>query len=167
MWDIARAFGTSVSALRRINYIERGSRIYVGQKIKIPSNASRLKDMETSSSPRTYASSGGNSSSGSTQSTYRVRSGDTLWDIARKFGTTTGRIRALNNLGRSSRIYPGQVLKIAGSVPKYVIHQVRRGDTMSKIARRYRTSIARIMANNGKTNPDELIVGEVLKIYTQ
>ncbi len=167
MWDIARAFGTSVSSLRRINYIERGSRIYVGQKIKIPSGATKLRDNETPSSPRTYASANNSGSSGGTQATYRVRAGDTLWDIARKFGTTTGRIRSLNNLGRSSRIYPGEELRISGNAPRFVVHHVRRGDTMSEIARHYRTSIAKIMASNGKTNPDDLVVGEELKIYSQ
>ena len=170
MWDIARAFGTSVSALRRNNYIERGSRIYVGQKIKIPSTATKLKDNQSTPPARTYASNESNNTGGSTettQSSYRVRSGDTLWDIARRFGTTTGKIRSLNNLGRSSRIYPGQDLKVSGGSPKYVVHQVRRGDTMSQIASRYRTSISKIMASNGKTNPDELVVGEVLKIYSQ
>jgi membrane-bound lytic murein transglycosylase D len=43
--------------------------------------------------------------------TYRVRSGDTLYDIARKFGVSTTALQRANGL-RGSRIYPGDVLTI-------------------------------------------------------
>ena len=46
-----------------------------------------------------------------TASTYRVNRGDTLWQIARRHGTTTDDLRRLNGM-RSSRIYPGQTLKV-------------------------------------------------------
>ena len=172
MWDIARAFGTSVEQLRRENSIVRGSRIYVGQKIKIPSSAKNLKQ-KNETTQKTYAktttpkkstSSNNSASSNSDQKTYKVRSGDTLWDIARKFGTTTSAIRSANGLGRSSRIYPGQVLSVNSNV-KYVIHKVRRGDTLSGIANKYRTTIARIRANNNIDNPNSLGIGDELKIY--
>ena len=175
MWDIARAFGTTVGALRRINYIERGSRIYVGQKMKIPASATKLKDKNVvdSKSSAAYAKtdnasvkskSSGKKKAGS--GTYKVRRGDTLWDIARKYGTTTASIRRLNGLGRSSRIYPGQLLIVsAENSPNYIVHKVRRGETLSRIAKKYRTTIAKILAVNNISNPDQLRVGERLKIY--
>jgi membrane-bound lytic murein transglycosylase D len=43
---------------------------------------------------------------------YTVKSGDSLWDIANKFGITVQNIRSLNGLGDRSRIYPGQKLKV-------------------------------------------------------
>jgi membrane-bound lytic murein transglycosylase D len=164
MWDIARAFGTTVSALRRANYIERGSRIYVGQKMKIPGSATKLKEKNNADkrSKKTYASSSGTGSP--SKQDYKVRSGDTLWEIARKYGTTTSKLRKLNDMGRSSRIYPGQVLKVTRN-GNYVIHKVRRGETLSSIANRYRTTIARIRANNSIDNPDRLRIGEKLIIY--
>ena len=175
MWDIARAFGTTVSALRRINYIERGSRIYVGQKLKIPSSATKLKkkNKSKSRSPNVYASRDADEpSSGSTKSSgspkkYKVRSGDTLWDIARQFGLTTSKLRQLNGLGRSSRIYPGQQLVVTSNGVSYVTHKVKRGETLSRIAKRYRTSVSGIMTSNGLTDPDEIQIGTRLKIYTK
>gem|GEM_PF-47846 len=173
MWDIARAFGTTVNGLRRVNYIERGSRIYVGQRLKIPSSAKKLKQLDQATSSRTYASSGsGGASSKAADATktgsYKVRSGDTLWDIARKYGTTTAKLRRLNGMGRSSRIYPGQVLAVSGSGgPEYVIHKVKRGETLARIAGKYRTSIAKILAANHLTNPDVIQVGHKLKIYVK
>ena len=167
MWDIARAFGTTVSSLRRENSIVRGSRIYVGQKLKIPSSAKKLK--EKNSTSKTYASTNTSKSSSksnkkSETKTYKVRSGDTLWDIARSYGTTTANIRRMNGLGRSSRIYPGQKLKVSTNV-NYTTHKVRRGETLSSIAKKYRTSIARIRANNNIDNPNSLQIGVRLKIY--
>lgn len=170
MWDIARAFGTTVDALRRVNYIERGSRIYVGQKLRIPSSANRLNPQPSNTGNGTYADAP-KSQPGSNggKKTYKVRKGDTLWDIARSQGTTTSAIRSLNGLGRSSRIYPGQVLVVNGddSSAGYVTYTVRRGDTMSRIARQFRTSVTRIAAANGLTDPDNLRVGSVLRIYTK
>ena len=171
MWDIARAFGTTVAELRRVNSIGRGSRIYVGQKLRIPSSAKKLKDknidLSTKAEP-VYADKGnGKSGSSAPESTrkYKVRSGDTLWDIARMHGTTTTALRRLNGLGRSSRIYPGQELMVSSTNgPKWVYHKVRRGETLGRIAYRYRTSIARILAVNDINDPDRLSVGQTLRI---
>lgn len=169
MWDIAKAFGTSVDALRRINYIERGSRIYVGQKLRIPSDAVYVRQASQSDS-KSYASANDDppddgSSSTATVRTHKVRAGDTLWDIARRYGTTTSQLRAMNGLTRSSRIYPGQILKVAGgSGDEYVTYKVRRGDSLSRIAALHRTSIAKILAANNLTDPDNLQVGQVLRI---
>ncbi len=50
---------------------------------------------------------------GSTSARYVVRAGDSLWDIARKHGTSVDRLRSVNNI-RGSRIYPGQSLALPG-----------------------------------------------------
>ncbi|MFH1687192.1 MAG: LysM peptidoglycan-binding domain-containing protein [bacterium] len=168
MWDIAREFGTSVNALRGNNSIERGSRIYVGQKIKIPSSATKIESKNRPSGRKTAELAQSSRGADKSSTKHKVRSGDTLWDIARKYGTTTGTIRSLNGLGRSSQIYPGQVLVVNGAGAKdYLVHHVRQGDTLSRLAQKYRTSIARIIANNDLADPDELIVGMTLRIYTK
>lgn len=48
---------------------------------------------------------------------YRVRSGDSLWEIARAHGTTVDRLKSTNNL-RSSRIYAGQLLQVTRATPQ-------------------------------------------------
>ncbi len=172
MWDIAKAFGTTVAALRRVNYIEQGSRIYVGQKLKLPTDANNVNRSNTSryatrqqDEPATISSSDGD------RTTYVVRRGDTIWDIAKNHGTTTSAIRALNGLGRSSRIYPGQKLVVSGSGSAagggFVVYKVKRGDTLARIAKQYRTTISRIAAWNGMTDPDNLRVGDEIKILVQ
>ena len=73
----------SIAHLKKINGI-RGSRIYVGQKLKITKMA------------RTH---------------YRVRRGDNLSNIARRFGMSVSELKRRNSL-RGTRIYVGQKLKI-------------------------------------------------------
>ncbi len=169
MWDIARAFGTTVSALREVNAIGRGARIYVGQKMKIPSSSSRLVDKNEVSRgatpPVISKVTPDNSAEVAPNASYKVQRGDTLWDIARRFGTTTSYLRQINGLGRSSRITPGMSLKVSGSVSEYVTHKVRRGETLSLIARKYRTSAAKIMSQNNIEDPDQIQIGSSLRIY--
>jgi nucleoid-associated protein YgaU len=55
--------------------------------------------------------------SGSGDSRYRVRNGDSLWTIARNHGLTVQEIRRANDL-RGSRIYPGQLLNLGGENPQ-------------------------------------------------
>ncbi len=157
VWDIARAFGTSTDNIRRWNKLDRRSRIYVGQNLIVSNNPKHAsKTISTS-----------NSDDGDSN-LYVVRKGDSLWEIARMFGTSTAALRNLNGLGRSSRIYPGQKLLVPGSgdLGSYKIHTVRRGDTLSDIARLYGISVQKLIAWNGVSNPRALRVGEKLKIYT-
>lgn len=90
---IALRYKTSVTSLRALNNL-RGSTIYRGQKIKVmPGN------------------SGSNFAAATRQIHHTVKRGDTLYDLAVKYGTTTRTIMNSNNL-RSSAIKPGQTLTI-------------------------------------------------------
>ncbi|MBI5267878.1 MAG: LysM peptidoglycan-binding domain-containing protein [candidate division Zixibacteria bacterium] len=189
LWDIARSFGTTVDAIRRINYLERGSRIYVGQKLRIPTESSSRRrgrpDQPSIGAPKPPIASidrpsgrvkgSPSASSDATRVTgqkspekYTVRAGDTIWDIARIYNTTSVSIRQLNKLGRSGRIYPGQELLIQrGDTTGFVVHLVQDGETMGNIAQRYRTTVARILVSNGLSDPNSIKVGDNLKIYPE
>jgi len=95
---------------------------------------------------------------------YRIRRGDTLSRIAKKYGTSVSSIKGWNNL-RSSRIRSGQVLTIySGSGGgDFVTHKVRRGQTLSAISRRYGKSVRKIKSANGLKS-DRIYVGQRLKI---
>ena len=66
---------------------------------------------EPSAAPRTAAADRSTSSSAGEFVSYRVRRGDSLWGIARAYGTTVSRLKAANKL-TSSRIYAGQWLEV-------------------------------------------------------
>ncbi|MDE6219361.1 MAG: LysM peptidoglycan-binding domain-containing protein [Lachnospiraceae bacterium] len=94
---------------------------------------------------------------------YVVKAGDSLWLIARKYGTTVEAIRKLNNLtGDLIRI--GQVLTIPVSqAPSYIEYTVKAGDSLWRIANQYNTTVQALMNLNGLTS-DLLMIGQVLKV---
>ncbi|OPZ63789.1 MAG: Spore cortex-lytic enzyme precursor [Firmicutes bacterium ADurb.Bin506] len=92
---IGQRYGVSVSAIKSASGLY-GDTIYPGQVITIPDKPSSPSAPSSGSSTR-----------------YTVRSGDTLFLIARRYGTTVNAIMTANSLWSSS-IYPGQSLVIPG-----------------------------------------------------
>ena len=155
---IAKKYKTSVSNLKKINHLT-SDRIYVGQVLKVSGSAA--------------APAKNGSSSPSKTKTYKVKKGDTLSAIAKKHHTTVSSLKKLNHL-KSDMIYVGQVLKVTGTTSsptkdkspapaKVTTHTVRKGDTLSAIAKKYKTSVAKLKKAN-KLISDRIYVGEVLKV---
>ncbi|WP_031424316.1 LysM peptidoglycan-binding domain-containing protein [Exiguobacterium sp. NG55] len=103
-----------------------------------------------------------------TNKTYTVKSGDTLYSIARTYGVTVSALAAANNITNYSLIYVGQVLIIPGTTvtppTTTVKYTVKSGDTLYKIATMYNTTVAKIAAANNITNVNSIYVGQVLII---
>ncbi len=103
---------------------------------------------------------------GSTPSVqHLVQRGDTLGEIALRYGSTVAAIRQANNLS-NDRIIAGQTLEVpivSGAVSQALTHTVQKGDTLSGIASRYGVPVAGIRAANGLTT-DLIVVGQELII---
>lgn len=119
---------------------------------------------------------------------YVVRPGDTLWGISRQFGMTVDAIVRANNIPNPNLIYVGQVLEIPvgpTQVPPVVppgptptpqpppstpvppsnqTYVVQPGDTLSKIARQFGTTVQALVQANNIVNPNLIYVGQVLVI---
>lgn len=95
---------------------------------------------------------------------YTVKSGDSLWSIAKKFNTSIDELKSLNNL-TSNLLSIGQVLKISQvqETPNTTTYTVQSGDTLYKIADRYNTTVSEIMKLNGLIS-NLLSIGQKLKI---
>ena len=155
---IAQRFGTSVGAIRRMNNL-RGSRIHPGQVLKLSEPA---KAPEKTAVPAPAASAKAEAQAPQPK-LYRVRRGDSLIVIARRFGTTVGEIRRANRL-KGSRIVVGQRLTIparaaANGNRRTAVSQptsgtangryrVRRGDSLGSIARKFGVSVRQLRAAN-------------------
>lgn len=95
--------------------------------------------------------------------TYTVQSGDTLSDIAAKFGTTYQNLAAINGIGDPNQIFPGQVLKVTGTASQESTYYVQAGDTLSSIATKFGTTVSNLVSINHISNPNVIYVGQ--KIY--
>ena len=184
---IAQRFGTSVKAIQRLNDLE-GTRIYAGQVLRIP-GLGRASAGQGGAS-RSGTAEGASAKSGPAANSYRVRQGDSLSLIAQRFGTSVAAIKRLNGL-RGARIHPGQVLKLSeapqapqapagpnpttsakaqakprspqASAPRTQVYRIRRGDSLTVIARRFGTSVAEIRRAN-RLKGSRILVGQRLKI---
>ncbi len=96
---------------------------------------------------------------------YTVKSGDTLWLLANRFGTTVDDIKRLNGL-RSDNLQIGQVLQIPTQQSSpYFDYTVKSGDTLWLLANRFGTTVDEIKQMNGLKS-DNLQIGQVLRIPT-
>lgn len=109
-----------------------------------------------------------NSENSNTDNTivYIVKRGDTLSEIALKYGTTISNIVTLNNIRNPNLIYPGQKLtiNINNSSTNSTIYIVKKGDTLSEIALKYSTTVLNIASLNNIGNPNLIYPGQKLAI---
>lgn len=106
----------------------------------------------------------GTPQSSQSEDTYVVRPGDTLGIIAQRYNTSVQAIVARNNITNPSRIYAGQVLVIPRSVSHTRTYTVRPGDSLTKIARRFNTTVDALVNANNITRASTIFPGEVLRI---
>ena len=139
LWSIARANGLTVDELKALNNLSSNV-LHVGDTLLISSADSTGDD--------------GN------DNYYVVKSGDTLWSIARKYNLSVNELKALNNLG-SNVLSVGQRLIVGKeSSNDYV---VSAGDTLWAIARKFNVSVDDIKALNNLSS-NNLSIGMILKI---
>jgi membrane-bound lytic murein transglycosylase D len=172
---IAHKYRTSVSALKQANNL-RGTTIRKGRSLMVPMASRSLTDYRLSAdmrrSMRRRIPGSGN------KIIYRVRTGDSLWVISRRFGVSVNKLARWNGLSKRSVLRPGKRLVIwRGTAPVNAarvkatkiattkgasigalasVHVVRRGDSLWTIARRYRLS-ARSLAEWNRIDGDALL----------
>ncbi|MBL4821666.1 MAG: LysM peptidoglycan-binding domain-containing protein, partial [Gammaproteobacteria bacterium] len=152
---IARAFNTKINILRQVNNLA-GSRIIAGRSIIIP----RSSNLQQLALPVT-AFQGNSINQDQAPTSYRVRHGDNLWSIARRYGLRSSEIAHGNNISLDSLLHPGQILTL--NPPEYIAaldtnkigsplkisYRVEKGDSLAKIAGKLGVSVDSIVGWNG------------------
>lgn len=171
---IASRYGVSVDALRSANRL-RGHIIHPGQELLI------------TSAPRGVAMAAARAQDDARQAAapargakHVVRRGDTLWSIARRHGVSVQSLASHNGLSSTGTLSIGQVLKVPSKVPaaaqlastegadenlQRLVYVVRRGDTLSRIADRFRVRVQDLVGWNNLRSAHVLKPGQRLAMF--
>lgn len=180
--SIAKRYRTTSSRLVSFNRLP-GARVKRGMQLAIPMGRG-VTEVESASAESTKSRGRTAKRKSEPSSTYRVRPGDTLWSISRSLDVTVAELKSWNKGLDPSNLKVGKRLKVepredhpvlqasSDSLPVAVVPQseewktyvVRKGDTLSKIARTYGVSISQIAKWNEMETDDPLRPGDELKV---
>ena len=139
LWSIAREYGLSVAELKALNNLSSNT-LHIGDTLLVSS----VKSTDDNISDEYYT----------------VKSGDTLWGIARKYNMSVNDLKSLNNLS-SNNLSIGQKLIVSKASSND--YTVVAGDTLWGIARKFNVSVDDLKSLNNLTS-NSLSIGMVLKI---
>jgi membrane-bound lytic murein transglycosylase D len=163
-------YRTSVDDLKSMNDIKNASSLQAGQVLKVRTSGSEIVSAST------------------VGRTYKVRSGDTMWSVAKANDTSVETLKRLNPKVASAGLKAGSSIKVpsAGSVSvasssskkaptkvaakapakktNYRNHRVQKGQTLSGIARKYNTSVDTLKRLNGIRDARGVEAGKTLKV---
>ena len=181
---IARRYHTGIGQIKELNGL-RGHQIRAGRDLLIPVRVAGSGPVVfdeliyQSGSPAALSSSPSRFSGKKTR--YRVRKGDSLWKIARRYHLRVADLQRWNGLGHKTAIKPGQLLELTpgvsikrkrGGVVKTTkkrsrkeIVTLRKGDSLWRISRRYRVSVADLERWNNLQAKAILQPGQRLVLY--
>jgi len=148
VYNLAIRFNTTVSAIIAANPIIQAHPeiLRIGQRLCIPTQ------------PTFPSCPGGNY--------YTIRSGDTLYAIARRYNISLNDLLQANPGIDPARLRIGQVICIPFAAPPVtcpegsITYTIVAGDTFSSIARRYNVTVADLIRANPEVNPDALLIGQ-------
>lgn len=99
---------------------------------------------------------------------YTVKRGDNLTKIAKAYNTTVSQLVAWNGISNPNLIFVGQRLIVSksapGPQPVVEYYTVQRGDNLSKIAKKFGTTVAQLVKWNNIVNPNLIYTGQVLRV---
>ena len=111
---IAEKHGVSVETLAKLNHLKKPYRIKRGQKIKLPAPPAE----ERRQAQDTHGQ------AGRSQASYKVQAGDTLYSIARRFGTDAKTVAELNGMEAGESLKIGRTIRLPGGAEDQIAPQV-------------------------------------------
>ena len=157
LWGIANDHDTTVNALKQNNHLSSDT-IYVGQVLSLGQTASTGSHSQSTASTQSPTSNG----------TYTVKSGDTLWSIANANDMTVAQLKQKNDLSNDT-IYVGQTLNVSSTKSASATstasatYTVKSGDSLWQIASANGTTVNQLKALNNLSS-DLIYAGQQLKL---
>jgi len=175
--QIAVKYNTSIKHLRKVNNI-RGNNIRAGKYIMIPVSSRNNASYALSSSQRLKATQNIKRGSHSKRINHIVQNGESFWTIARKYKVNMHKLAKWNGMAIKDPLKKGQKLVIwssgtrtasakthnPNSTIKSIHYTVRNGDSLSRIASRYRVNVKDLHRWN-KLKGKYIQPGQRLKLY--
>jgi membrane-bound lytic murein transglycosylase D len=166
---IAQRYHTTVSALRSVNDI-KGNTIVIGKHLLIPVAAKNPDQYAYSASQRLLSKQKGKQG---TKVSYTVKSGDSFWKIAKNHKVSISQLASWNNMAPRDRLKIGKNLTIwtAGkqkkslSVTRTVNYTVRAGDSLARIATKFKVRIVDLVRWNALEKRKYIQPGQKLKLF--
>ena len=140
LYQIAKQYNTTTDEIKKINNLTSNI-LSIGQVLTLPNKQSEPSN--------TYLY-------------YTIQKGDTLYQIAKKYNTSTDILKQLNDL-TSTLLTIGQQLKVPTNTENYTLYRVEKGDSLYQIAKKYNTTVNDIKSLNNLTS-NILSIGQKLKI---
>ncbi len=177
--QIARKYRTTVGVLQRVNGIH-GHVIRAGSHLLIPVASRASHSYTLSADQRLKRIQSTPRGSSTNKVLHTVAQGDTLWDISRSYAVSVEALARWNGMSPRDPLKPGQRLviwqkagiqKTALGAPDHgeriqrVNYTVRRGDSLARIARRFRVTVSRLQQWNGIKKGEYLQPGQRLTLY--
>lgn len=166
---IAKQYHTTVDAIRSANAI-RGNLIRAGEFLLIPVATRDLDEYSLSADQRLATTQA--TERGQMKIEHKVVSGDTLWDISRKYNVNLRSLASWNGMAPTDPLRPGKQLVVwlpqqqaEGAVMRSIQYQVRSGDSLARIAARFNVTISDIEKWNQISRTKHLQPGQRLKLY--
>lgn len=169
VWGLAKKYNVSIDSIESTNHINTNSHLILqNQSLTIPDKSSNTTKTNTDSS---------------NTSSVTVNSGDSLWTIAQKYGTTVANLQKLNGFSDSETLITvGQSLKVSGTATttatqttktatttsqvtvsaNHVTYTVKSGDSLYTIAQEYGISVDSLRSSNNLSSV--LLPGQTLTI---
>ncbi|HEY5666455.1 MAG TPA: LysM peptidoglycan-binding domain-containing protein [Gammaproteobacteria bacterium] len=174
--QIAENYETTTSVLQEVNGLA-GNVIRAGDHLMIPHASAESGRYSLSLESRTSRQQ--NRERDGNRIDYRVAAGDSLWSIAQRFDVTTGALASWNamapgdvlSVGRTLVVWTDDPIAVARaslegpSAVRRVNYVVRRGDSLSSIARRFRVTLPEVLEWNGISPDRYLQPGQSLVLY--
>lgn len=147
--DIAVRYGVSAATLARMNGLRDPDRLTVGQRLRVPMPGERPP--VPGERPR--------------EEIYIVQPGDTLGDIAFRYGVTVPALLRLNRLEDPDVLYAGQELRVPRAMSRPgAWHEVQPGETLFSIAEEYDTTVDELIRLNDIRTPSLIYPGERIRL---